>query len=117
NQRIFYTTASPRPIDRNLYVTDFSGKKPVALTSDMAWHRVQFNKDFSQYYDFKSDINTPQVVTLNELVVDKKKSISNHLVKTVNESAKLKEKINEYGYGKAEFIRIPNSKGDTLNGW
>jgi dipeptidyl-peptidase-4 len=30
---------------------------------------------------------------------------------------KLQEKMIEYGFGQADFIRIPNSKGDTLNGW
>ena len=35
----------------------------------------------------------------------------------MNENNKLKDKINEYAIGKAEFIRVPNSKGDTLNGW
>lgn len=117
NKRIFYTMAWPRPMDRNLFVTDFEGKKTYRLTEGEAWHRVQFNDSMNRFYDYRTDINTPQVVTLNEILSDKKKGISTRLVKTVNESAKLKEKLSEYGYGKAEFIRVPNSKGDTLNGW
>jgi dipeptidyl-peptidase-4 len=57
------------------------------------------------------------VVTLNEIKVDKKNEISSALVKTVNENTKLKDKLTEFGIAKAEFIRIPNSKGDSLNGW
>jgi dipeptidyl-peptidase-4 len=117
NKRIFYTLAWPRPMDRTVYVTDFSGKKSFPLTSGEGFHRAQFNDNFTQFYDFRSDINTPQSVTLYDIIVDKKKNISAQLVKTISENAKLKDKINEYGFGKAEFIRIPNSKGDTLNGW
>lgn len=116
NKRIFYTMAYPRPMDRNLFVTDFTGRKTFQLTQGQAWHKVEFNDDFTQYYDFKTDVNTPQVVTLNSITANKK-AIGSSLIKTVSESAKQKEKINEYEISKAELIRVPNSKGDTLNGW
>ena len=117
NKRIYYVMAYPRPMDRNLFVTDFSGKKTWQLTEGEAWHRVELNDAFTQFYDYRSDLNTPHVVTLNEIVVDKKKNITAKVVKTVNENAKLKAKIADYNMSKAEFIRVPNSKGDTLNGW
>lgn len=117
NKRIYFTMAWPRPMDRNLFVTDFSGKKTYPLTQGEGWNRIELNDDFTQFFCYRSDINTPQVVTHHEIVTDKKKNISTRLLKTVSESAKQKEKIEEYGYGKAEFIKVPNSKGDTLNGW
>ncbi len=117
NKRIYYTMAWPTPLERNLFVTDFSGKKTYQLTDGNAWHRAVLNDDFTRFYDYKSDLNTPQSVHLYNILVDKKKNITAKLDKTVNENNKLKEKISEYGYGKAEFIRVPNSKGDTLNGW
>ena len=117
NKRVFYTMAYPRPMDRNLFVTDFVSKKTVQLTQGEAWHKVVLNDSFSRYYDYRSDLNTPQVVTLNSITLNKKKEITTSFIKTVNESAKQKDKIAEYAVGKAEFIRVPNSKGDTLNGW
>jgi dipeptidyl-peptidase 4 len=117
NKRVYYTLAYPRPMDRNLFATDFDGKKTYQLTEGEGWHRVELNDDFTKFYDFRSDINTPQVVTLNEVVTGKKNEISAKLVKTISESAKQKAVMDEYALGKAEFIRIPNSKGDTLNGW
>ncbi len=117
NRRIFYTMAFPRPMDRNLFVTDFDAKKTYQLTQGEGWHRAEMKNDFTQFMDYKSDLNTPQSVTLNNIVIDKKKNISTALVKTINENSKLKAKTEEYGYGKAEFIKVPNSKGDTLNGW
>jgi dipeptidyl-peptidase-4 len=117
NQRVFYTMAYPRPLDRNVFVTDFTGKKTTQLTQGEAWHRIELNDNFTRFYDYSSNLNTPQVVTLNDITTDKKKGISARLVKTVNESARQKAKMDEYELGKAEFIRIPNSKGDTLNAW
>ena len=117
NKRIYFTMAYPRPMDRNLFVTDFAGKKTYPLTQGEAWNRVELNDSFTRFYNFRTDINTPQTVTLNTIVVNKKKEVTAVLEKTVNESAKLKAKIDEFGYGKAEFIKVPNSKGDTLNGW
>jgi dipeptidyl-peptidase 4 len=116
NKRVFYTMAYPRPMDRNLFVTDFTGKKTYQLTQGEGWHRVVLNDAMNQFYDYRSDINTPQTVSLYDIVSDKKATTAK-LVKVVNESEKLKAKINEYAISKAEFLRIPNSKGDTLNGW
>ncbi len=117
NRRVFYTMAYPRPMDRNLFVTDFDGKKTYQLTQGEAWHRTEINDKFTQFYDYKSDLNTPQTVSLNNIVVTDNNDITVVAVKTLNENAKLKAKTAEYGYGKAEFIKVPNSKGDTLNGW
>jgi dipeptidyl-peptidase-4 len=117
NKRIYYTAAYPRPMDRNFFVADFGGKKTTALTTGEFTHRVTLNKDFTQFYDFKSDINTPQVVTLNNIVTNKKNIISVTVEKTVGSSEKLNGVMEQYALSKAEFVRIPNSKGDTLNSW
>lgn len=116
NKRIYYTAAYPRPMDRNFFVADFAGKKVTPLTTGEFTHRVTLNKDFTQFYDFKSDINTPQVVTLNNIVT-KKNNITVTEEKVVNSSEKLNSVIDQYATSKAEFLRIPNSKGDTLNSW
>jgi dipeptidyl-peptidase-4 len=117
NKRVFYTMAYPRPMDRNLFVTDFTGKKTVQLTQGEAYHRSEVNGSFTQFFDYRSELNSPQIVTLNDIVVDKKKGITTKLVKTVGENTKLKTAMEQYELSKAEFIRVPNSKGDTLNGF
>jgi dipeptidyl-peptidase 4 len=117
NKRIFYTMAYPRPMDRNLFVTDFTGKKTTQLTNGEAWHKVTLNDDFTAFYDYRTDINTPPVVTLNAISSNKKKEISATFIKTINESRRLKDKMKDYEMNQAAFIRVPNSKGDTLNGW
>ncbi|HVF81231.1 MAG TPA: S9 family peptidase [Flavisolibacter sp.] len=113
---VYYTVAYPRPMDRNLFVTDFDGKKTTQLTSGTGWHRVELNSDYTKFYDYYSDINTPQKVALYDI----KKSgstITATQSKVAGENTKLKTLLADYALGKTEFLRIPNSKGDTLNGW
>lgn len=112
NKLIYYTLAFPTPMDRNLFVTDFEGKNTKQLTSGTGWHRVELNDNFTQFYDYYSNINTPQVVTLYD--IKKGTAVKN---KVVNENNKLKEVLEDYAISKAEFIKVPNSKGETLNGW
>ncbi|HEV8283804.1 MAG TPA: DPP IV N-terminal domain-containing protein [Chitinophagaceae bacterium] len=117
NKIIYYTMAYPSPMDRTFFAVDFTGKKNYQLTQIRGRHRILLNDDFTKYYDYYSTINTPQLVTLNDVVVDNKKGVSAKLVKLINDNAKLKARMEEYGFVKAEFIRVPNSKGDTLNGF
>ena len=116
NKMVYYTLAYPTPMDRNLFASDFDGKKTWMLTKGTGWHRIEMNKDFTQFYDYYSNINTPQTVTLYNITKDKKEvtAVQN---KVVNESAKLKSVLDQYDLGAVSFIRVPNSKGDTLNGW
>jgi dipeptidyl-peptidase-4 len=116
NRLVYYTLAYPTPMDRNLFVSDFDGKNTSMLTSGNGWHRIEMNNDFTQYYDYFSNINTPQVVTLYD-ISKAKKGVTAVKNKVTNESSKLRSLLDQYTLGRTEFIRVPNSKGDTLNGW
>lgn len=116
NKRVYYTVAFPTPMDRNLFVSDFEGKLSKQLTAGAGWHRIELNQDFTQFYDYHSTLTTPQQVTLYDL----KKSGDNITAvknKLAVENKKLKEVIAQYNLGKPEFIKVPNAKGDSLNGW
>ena len=117
NKIIYYTTAYPTPMDRTVFAIDFWGKKNYQLTQTRGWHRAAFNKNFTQYYDYYSTINTPQSVTLYDISWSKKQELTPKMIKVVNDNPKLEAKMAEYDLSKAEFVRVPNSKGDTLNGW
>jgi dipeptidyl-peptidase-4 len=91
-------------------------RKPPQLTSGTGWHRVELNGDYTQFYDYHSNINTPQTVTLYDLK-NSGGSVTAVKNKVTAESTKLKGVLAEYAISNADFIRVPNSKGDTLNGW
>jgi dipeptidyl-peptidase 4 len=116
NRLVYYTLAYPTPMDRNLFVSDFEGKNTWRLTNGTGWHRTALNDDFTQFYDYYSNLNNPQTVSLYDIRRNKK-AITAVQNKVVNESRKLKNTLSQYALGEAEFIRVPNSKGDTLNGW
>jgi dipeptidyl-peptidase-4 len=116
NKLVYYTLAYPTPMDRNLFVSDFDGKQTSQLTAGTGWHRVELNNDYTQFYDYYSNINSPQVVTLYSIGKNKK-TVTAVKNKVMNESAKIRSTLDQYALGKTEFIRVPNSKGDTLNGW
>lgn len=112
NRLVYYTLAYPTPLDRNLFVSDFDGKKTTQLTAGNGWHNIEMNPDFTQFYDVYSNINTPPVVTLYD--IKKNTAVKN---KVVSESAKLNSLLEQYDIAKAQLIKVPNSKGDSLNAW
>ena len=112
NRLVYYTLAYPTPMDRQLFVSDFEGKQTKQLTAGTGFHRVALNNDYTQFYDYHSTINTPQTVTLYD--IKKGTAVKN---KVVSENSSLKIVMADYELGTAEFIKVPNSKGDTLNGW
>lgn len=116
NGLVYYTVAYPTPMDRNVFVTDLAGKKTTQITNGSGWHRLEFNSDYTQFYDYYSTLNTPQTVGLYKLH-NQNGNITASLDKVVGQNKKLQEKMAEYELTEAEFIRVPNSKGDTLNGW
>ncbi|HVG12066.1 MAG TPA: S9 family peptidase [Flavisolibacter sp.] len=113
---VYYTLAYPTPMDRNLFVSDFEGKKTTQLTSGTGWHRTELNDTYTQFYDYYSNINAPQTVTLYD-IKNSGNTIAAVKNKVAGENTKLKGLLEEYAISKADFLRVPNSKGDTLNGW
>jgi dipeptidyl-peptidase-4 len=67
------------------------------------------NSDLTYYVDSYSDINTPPVIAIYDVRGKK--------IKTLVDNAELKKRTKEYSYGKTEFMKVQNSKGDTLNAW
>lgn len=113
---VYYTAAFPTPMDRNLFASDFDGKKTVQLTNGTGWHRVEMADDYSSFVDYHSTINTPQTATRYN-IVKKGGNVAAVQAKVLSENSKLKNTLASYDFGTAQFIRIPNRHGDSLNGW
>ena len=111
---VYYTLAYPTPMDRNFFVSDLSGKKSAALTTGSGTHSIEMNAGFTGFNDAYSTINTPQTVTRYEMDASKMRAVKKEVI---NENSKLKNTLSEYELSTATFIRVPNNKGDTLNGW
>ncbi|MFL5786710.1 MAG: S9 family peptidase [Flavisolibacter sp.] len=116
NRLVYYTLAYPTPMDRNLFVSDFDGTFVKLLTTGTGWHSIRFNSDNTEFSDSYSNINTPAIITVYS-IINKKNNIKTVQKSLLSSSNKLKGILDQYDIGKTEFIRVPNSKGDTLNGW
>ena len=116
NRLIYYTLAYPTPMDRNLFVTDFDGKKTSQLTKGTGWHRIEMNSDFTSFNDYYSNINTPQTVTQYAISKSGANVVATQ-TKLLTENSKLKSLLQQYDLGTVQFIRVPNRNGDSLNGW
>ena len=110
NKTVWFTAAMASPMDRQLFSVNYA-RKPVLkqISKGAGTHTISMNNDFTYYVDNYNDINTPSTTS----IYDSK----GKLVKTLTDNASLKEKRNQYALGKAAFIKVPNTKGDTLNGW
>jgi dipeptidyl-peptidase-4 len=106
---VYFTAAYASPLDRQLFSVDFNGKKMKQLTQGAGTHRISMNADYSYYVDNYSTLTTPAVIAIYD--------INGKQVKQLKDNAKLKAKMAEYALGTPEFIKVPNTKGDTLNGW
>jgi dipeptidyl-peptidase 4 len=111
NKVIYFTAAYYSPMDRQLFLVNYEGNNNAIkqITKGAGTHVIDMNYDLTYYVDTYSDINTPPVIAIYD--------ITGKQIKTLKDNSVLKKKIGEYATGKAEFIRVPNSKGDTLNGW
>lgn len=116
NSLVYYTLAYPTPMDRALFVTDFSGKHTYRLSSETGYRNFVFNDDYTRFYERFTTINTPQKVTLYSIVKNKGK-ITAASDSIISENKALQALIASYNFGKAEFIKVPNGKGDEINGW
>lgn len=108
-KQVYYTAVAISPMDRQLYVTDFIGNHTKQLSKGQGWHRVEMNADNTYYIDYYSTISIPNNISIY--------NNKGEQVRLLKDNAKLRSTMNEYDLGKIDFIKVPNGKGDTLNGW
>lgn len=111
NKTVYYTAARFSPMDRQLFALNYDNNNttPKQITKGAGFHVIDMNSDLTYYVDTYSDINTPPVIAIYDA--------AGKQVKILKDNAALKRKLNEYALGRTAFIKVPNSKGDTLNGW
>jgi dipeptidyl-peptidase 4 len=111
NKTVYFTAAYYSPMDRQLFSVSYAGNNNLIkqITKGAGFHVIDMNNDLTYYVDTYSDINTPPVIAIYD--------ITGKQIKILKDNAALKKKMNQYAIGTTQFIRVPNGKGDTLNGW
>lgn len=110
NKIVYYTAAVTSAMDRQLYAVSYGKKKwTKQLTTGSGIHKIDMNNDCSYYVDNYSTLTSPPIISIYDT--------KGNIVKTLKDNAALKAKMNNYTLGQSRLIQVPNSKGDTLNGW
>lgn len=108
NGMIYYLSHQSSPLNRELYSVDFKGKKTTFLSKNQnGWNTVSFSATGKYYINTFTDANTPPVYTLH--------TNNGKLLKTLEDNAALRDRMQEYGVGGKRFGTLVTSKGTELN--
>ncbi len=111
NKLVYFTAAYNSPLDRQFFSVSYANKQATVkqLTKGLGTHRIEMNSDFTYYVDNYSTINTPGSINIFDKM--------GKLVRPLKDNAGLRKKLKDYNWSTASFIKVPTTKGDSLNGW
>lgn len=109
DKKIYYTAAESSPINRELMVVNFNGKKQKVISTKMGTNDAEFSKNGKYYIGTFSNHETPPIYTVN--------TQKGKVLTTLEDNQELKETIKEYSSEKKEFGSFTTTLGDDLNYW
>lgn len=109
NQKIYFRSHESNPINTDLYVIDFKGKKKVCLNNGgrLGTYQANFSNGCKYYISIFSDANTAPIYTLHD---SRGKEI-----KVLQDNADLQQRLAQYGREMKEFGTLTTSEGVELN--
>ncbi len=105
---IFYQSASPTPMNREVYQVDKNGNQSL-LTPHKGWNSAVFSGDYAYFVNTWSDRQTPYVYTVCNQ--------SGKRLRTIIDNQEIKEKILSADIPQKDFFQFTTGEGHTLNGW
>lgn len=108
NGDIYYAANQLGPQDNQVYVNHQNGKTE-RLTAKDGTNSAIFSTNFKYFINTWSDINTPQVYTIN--------NNTGKTLTTLIDNKTLQNKMSTYDVGTIEMFNFTTSEGVTLNGW
>lgn len=105
---VYYAANQLGPQDKQVYVSHQNGKIE-RLTSKEGWNTAVFSSNYKYFINTWSDINTPQVYTIN--------TNTGKILTTLIDNKSLASKMMSYDTGKRKMFSLTTSEGVQLNGW
>ena len=109
NGKFYYQTATPSPLERQVWEGSVAGGEPRLLTPTIGTNEATFSPSFEYYTLQWSDANTPPIVTLHER--------SGKIIQTFTDNARVRQMQKEHGLAQKEFFKFSLADGTELNGW
>ena len=106
---VYYESAEESPLRRSVYKVDGRGVKTRLSTQD-GTNSATFSANFAYYVNRYSTANTPVAITVHE-------TRTGRALRTLQDNAALKEKLNGYAFKPKEFITLQTASGYELNAW
>ena len=109
---LYYAASPKNATQRYLFRAKLDGSQSEQLSPEKqaGWHEYDFSPDAKWAVHTRSNFTTPPVVELVRLS-------DNAAVRTLTDSAKLREKLATLERPEIEFLRVPIGGGVTLDGW
>jgi len=107
--KFYYQTATPTPLDRQVWEGDLKGASPRLLTPGNGTWDAAFNPNFERYVLTHSDVNTPPQITLRQR--------DGLQLRSLVDNANAIKNRKEYGMVDKTFWTFKTPDGTELNGW
>jgi dipeptidyl-peptidase-4 len=105
---LYYTSAETSPLQRKLYVVDWSGKKKKCLTPEDGMHVIKPCEGYSYFLDKYSQLNKVPVYYL--------RNAKGAVIRTLEDNKVLEDRMKEYSLGQIRMIKVKGAETD-LNAW
>ena len=107
--RVYYLSTETSPLRRDLYTVRLDGRGKRRLTGGDGTYRIAPSRGFRCFISYFSNVRTPNRVTLHRS--------DGRLVRTLEDNAALRTKLDELQVPVKEFFRFATSEGVELNGY
>jgi dipeptidyl-peptidase-4 len=107
--KFYYQTATPTPMDRQLWEGSLNGDPPRLLTPGTGTFNAGFSPGFRYFLQEWSDANTPNTALL--------RSITGDTVRMLTENSRVQQRRKDYGFVEKRFWQFALPDGTSLNGW
>jgi len=108
-KQVYFQAAMESPINREVYCSDFSGKKARPMAAAAGSNGANFSPTFDYYIHSYSKAGEPGVYVIR----DRK----NEILRFLEDNSKLKKTLSDFELGNMEFKEIPVGDGVKLNAY
>lgn len=106
---IYFLSTETSPLDKDICSIKLDGSDQKKLNRRTGSNAPAFSSNFNWFINRWSDINTPPITALY--------SANGEEIRILQDNSKLRETLEMYNFGKAEFFKVKTADHVELNGW
>jgi dipeptidyl-peptidase-4 len=106
---LYYLSQERGAVFQDVYSINADGSKKNRISLEEGWNKAEFSSSFRYYILNHSSADSPPKYSLH--------SSNGKQIRILEDNSELISRMKEYNFVDHEFITIPVSDGETLNGW